>query len=248
MDADENRIGDAVGDGRAFFERDENVRRARQHHGVARLFQRRAGAQRDIEREVFFKTKARTRAAVVPAVAGIEHDGRDRLQAGDQLRAQARLDDLAEVEPRDERVAVFHADGKGEPLLHAVDAGFAQARRDLQAQAAGFHGDGARNRGQRGGGGNAKFARARRAHDHRGDLRRRGWGERRGLREAVKCGDVFERHVVAPLAALHVPLRRRRAPEQRAAADGPQQTSEFHGGKFHTAREMCKRHAARREL
>ena len=103
------------------------------------------------------------------------------------------------------------------PLLHAIDADLAQAGRDLKAQAAGFHRDGARDRRQRSGGGDAKLTPARRARDNGGDGFRRGRGERRGLREAVERGDVFERDVVAPFKPMDVPLRRRRPPGPQPA-------------------------------
>ena len=94
MDGDEDAVGGGVGEGGALLEGDEGVIGAGHEDLEAIGFEELAGAEADVEGEVFFVAKDADGAFVMAAVAWIEDDGIDGIEAGDELRAEAGLDDL----------------------------------------------------------------------------------------------------------------------------------------------------------
>ncbi len=134
MNADENRGGKLIGKRDPLLERDRLVRRARHFHlepGAEQLFTR---SQRDIEREGLLVSPRAGSSAILAAMAGIEHHGVDLLRAPDFVRSQDGLDDLGNVDHRDEIRVLPREEREIAEKAHAVDEKF--ARPALRANAA----------------------------------------------------------------------------------------------------------------
>ena len=120
---DEDAVRDDVCDRGALLEGDEGVIGAGHDDLEALGFEEFAGAEADIEGEILFIAEDADGAFVMAAVAGIEDDSIDGVEAGDEFRAEAGLDDLREVEAGDDELVAIGGDREAEPLIDAVDDG-----------------------------------------------------------------------------------------------------------------------------
>ena len=121
MEADEDGIGDAVGDADAFAERDEGV--ACPGHldlepfGFEFFFE----PVCEVEGEDFFFSKGTAGAAVVAAVSGVDDHGVKIDRVLDVARAEDGIDEFDEVEPGDEDFPVLFGDRVAEDEADVVD-------------------------------------------------------------------------------------------------------------------------------
>lgn len=121
VDGDEDAVRDGVGHSGTLLKGDEGVIGARHDDVEALGLEELAGPEADIEREVFFIAEYADGAAVVAAMAGVEHHCVYGAQAVDELRAEAGLDDLCEVKAGDGELVALGGYGKAEPLVDAIN-------------------------------------------------------------------------------------------------------------------------------
>ena len=144
MDTDKNRPGiRPVQTPRQRWPRlegNEHIAVPRHHHPQTLLAQIPCHPFTHVEVEIFFRAETVHRAAVVSAVAGIEHDGAHRLQFGNAVRAHHRIDRLGQIHPRDVILPGEILHRETQPVLHPVETRLPRALGEIHAPRFGLQG------------------------------------------------------------------------------------------------------------
>ena len=124
--ADEDGIRKPVGKGGAVFERDEDIARASQAHGVAILLKQAFGAEHDIKGSLFFNAALAFCSAVVSPVAGVQDHGADGVGVFNQSRSHDWLYDFCDIHGRNQKPPALLLHREAEDVFHIVDVDFAR--------------------------------------------------------------------------------------------------------------------------
>ena len=117
--------------GGPFLEGKEAVTAPRNDHPQPRLLQVGADAAAQIKIVVLLGREPVDRAAIMPAMARIEHHRADRSEIRNARRAHQRVDRLREIHARDVKIARIIERREREPVFDLVDPRLARSRGEV---------------------------------------------------------------------------------------------------------------------
>ena len=142
VDADEDGILGRVGDARALWQRHEIVAAAGHDHAQAFRFEHAFQASRDVDGVFLFVAVAAACAFLGAAVAGIDHDGLERLEVADEMRAKLGLDRFREIDAGEKILSVLLDHREAEPIADAIHDRLPAIEHDLELVGAVIEADG----------------------------------------------------------------------------------------------------------